>query len=56
MAHNHPSGDVTPSDADVAVTASLAGAAAAVGLDFLTHVVVGADSWSECTAASARSP
>ena len=56
VAHNHPSGDVTPSDADVAVTASLAGAAAAVGLDFLTHVVVGADSWSECTAAAARSP
>ena len=42
VAHNHPSGDVTPSDADLAVTASLAAAAAAVGLEFLTHVVVGA--------------
>jgi DNA repair protein RadC len=59
VAHNHPSGDPTPSDADRAVTASLAEAADAVGVEFLTHVVVGADSWSTCeapAAPSARSP
>ena len=56
VAHNHPSGDVTPSDADLAVTASLATAAAAVGLEFLTHVVVGADAWTACETAAARSP
>ena len=48
VAHNHPSGDVTPSAEDRQVTAALAAAAAAVGLDFLTHVVVTGDRWAAC--------
>ncbi len=48
IAHNHPAGDVTPSDEDRRVTAALAGAAEAVGLDFLTHVIVSADRWAAC--------
>jgi len=56
VAHNHPSGDVTPSEEDERVTAALATAADAVGLDFLTHVVVGADSWVACEPAAARPP
>lgn len=45
LAHNHPSGDPTPSTADVLVTNELRTAAGAVGLRLLDHVVVGAHSW-----------
>lgn len=48
VAHNHPSGDIVPSTADEAVTAALADAAAAVGLDFLGHLVVGGYGWASC--------
>lgn len=40
VAHNHPSGDPTPSEADIRATADLARAAEVVGLRFLDHVVV----------------
>lgn len=40
LAHNHPSGDVTPSQQDREVTLRVARAAATVGLRFLDHVVV----------------
>lgn len=43
LAHNHPSGDPTPSDADVRATRAIRTAASTVGLRFLTHVVVTAD-------------
>lgn len=45
VAHNHPSGDATPSHADLAGTRALAAAAKAVGLRFLGHVIVADDSW-----------
>ena len=48
VAHNHPSGDVRPSEADEQVTASLRMAADAVGLDFLGHLVIGGDRWASC--------
>ena len=48
VAHNHPSGDVRPSDADEEVTAALQVAAEAVGLDFLGHLVIGGDRWASC--------
>jgi DNA repair protein RadC len=47
VAHNHPSGDPEPSQADVASTANLADGAKAVGLRFLGHVVVADGCWSE---------
>ncbi len=56
VAHNHPSGDVTPSESDRLVTASLAEGATAVGLDFLTHVVVSAHSWAACEQPDRRPP
>jgi DNA repair protein RadC len=56
VAHNHPAGDVTPSDEDRRVTAALAGAADAVGLDFLTHVIVSADRWAACESPAGRPP
>lgn len=40
VAHNHPSGDPTPSHADRQATSELALAAATLGLRFLDHVVV----------------
>ncbi|MFT3780797.1 MAG: DNA repair protein RadC [Nibricoccus sp.] len=39
--HNHPSGDPTPSSADVNVTRQLREAAKTVGIDFLDHVIIG---------------
>ncbi len=45
LAHNHPSGDPTPSVQDRDATGALARAAEAVGLRFLDHVVIGATSW-----------
>lgn len=46
LAHNHPSGDPTPSDADQRATDDLAAAARAVGLRFLGHVVVAGERWA----------
>jgi DNA repair protein RadC len=48
VAHNHPSGETTPSVADEQVTWSLSAAAQATGLDFLGHLVVGPLLWSSC--------
>jgi len=46
LAHNHPSGNVQPSQSDVEVTQSVACAAKTVGLRFLGHVVIVEDEWS----------
>jgi len=43
LVHNHPSGDPTPSDADVDMTAQIDVACAAIGLTLLDHVVVALD-------------
>lgn len=45
LAHNHPSGDPTPSDTDRQATIDIAAAAKVVGLRFLDHVVVAGDRW-----------
>ena len=39
VAHNHPSGDVTPSDDDRTVTERLRNAAAVLGINFLDHII-----------------
>jgi len=46
VAHNHPSGDPTPSREDRAVTRQLARAAETLGLEFLDHVIVAAGGWA----------
>ncbi|MEM9518962.1 MAG: DNA repair protein RadC [Actinomycetota bacterium] len=47
LAHNHPSGDPSPSDADVRATEATADGAKTVGLRFLGHVIVaGREAWS----------
>ncbi len=42
LVHNHPSGCPVPSQEDVALTVCVARAGAAVGLDLVDHVVIGA--------------
>ncbi|MFQ5380300.1 MAG: DNA repair protein RadC [Dehalococcoidia bacterium] len=41
VAHNHPSGDPTPSSQDVALTGTLVDAGRMLDLDLLDHIVVG---------------
>lgn len=41
VVHNHPSGDPTPSGADVALTADLAKAGDLLDIDVLDHLIVG---------------
>ena len=43
VAHNHPSGDPTPSPQDLQVTKELREAADLLGLKLLDHVVIGGD-------------
>jgi DNA repair protein RadC len=45
LAHNHPSGDTHPSDADRRATTDVAAAAKVAGLRFLGHIVVGGENW-----------
>jgi DNA repair protein RadC len=46
LAHNHPSGDASPSADDRAVTRRLAQAGALLGIDLLDHLVVGDPDWT----------
>ena len=41
IVHNHPSGDPTPSAADIACTKQLMAAGKVVGIELIDHVVVG---------------
>lgn len=41
VAHNHPSGDPTPSPEDVSVTRSIVEAGSLLGIDVLDHIVIG---------------
>lgn len=47
VAHNHPSGDLTPSKADLAATKELKDLAERLGVVFLDHLVMGAGKDSE---------
>ena len=51
LAHNHPSGNTTPSHEDLAVTCRLADAAQVLGIKLFDHIIIGpADgfwSWAE---------
>ncbi len=56
VAHNHPSGDPTPSEADRRATAELSDAASIVGLRFLDHVIVVGDQWRSVATRSQQMP
>ncbi len=45
LAHNHPSGDPTPSQQDVATTATIAHAANSIGIQLVDHLVIGDNSF-----------
>lgn len=45
VAHNHPSGDPTPSPEDEAVTEMLVNAGKLLGIEVLDHVIVGDDAF-----------
>ena len=43
VAHNHPSGDPTPSEHDQALTRRLAAAGALLGIEVLDHLIIGTE-------------
>ena len=43
VAHNHPSGDTTPSPEDIAVTKRLNEAGELLGIEILDHVIIGGE-------------
>jgi DNA repair protein RadC len=45
LAHNHPSGEPTPSREDVALTADIARAASVMGITVHDHIIVGRGKW-----------
>jgi len=45
IAHNHPSGSLEPSGADVEVTRQLLGAGRILGIDLLDHLIIVAESY-----------
>jgi DNA repair protein RadC len=45
LAHNHPSGDPSPSTADQALTLRLTAAAELLGIRLLDHLIIGRSSW-----------
>lgn len=45
IAHNHPSGPVSPTEDDMNLTANVMVAANAAGLSFEDHIIVGPEGW-----------
>ena len=45
LAHNHPSGDPTPSAADIALNLELAKAATLLDIDLMDHLIIGDGRW-----------
>jgi len=50
LAHNHPSGEVTPSKEDVDITADLVRAGKILGISILDHVIITKDSFASVSA------
>lgn len=50
VAHNHPSGDPTPSEADVEATRAIAEAARSVRVRFLDHIAIAESAWAPISA------
>ena len=45
IAHNHPSNDLTPSQADMDITRNIIAACMTVQIQFLDHIILGRDSY-----------
>lgn len=50
LAHNHPSGDPSPSPQDIEVTRRVAGAGRILGLPLLDHLIITDDRWQSLAA------
>jgi DNA repair protein RadC len=46
LAHNHPSGDTTPSEEDLAITRRLHEAGRLLGIELVDHIVVAKDGYT----------
>ncbi|MDY0097356.1 MAG: DNA repair protein RadC [Candidatus Dojkabacteria bacterium] len=46
LAHNHPSGDSTPSEEDILLTKNIVNILDITGIQLLDHIVIGKDTWS----------
>jgi DNA repair protein RadC len=53
VAHNHPSGEATPSADDLSITRRLARGADLIGLEFVDHIIIGASGWTSLVEAGA---
>jgi len=45
IAHNHPSGEVTPSPEDVQITRQAVEVGAMLGIDIVDHLIIGQGRW-----------
>jgi hypothetical protein len=54
VAHNHPSGDTTPSAEDLRITAELAQAGRLLDIELLDHLVIGHGTWTSLRALGGR--
>jgi DNA repair protein RadC len=45
LAHNHPSGDPTPSPEDIELTRALVAAGRLLDIQFVDHLIIGRDGW-----------
>jgi DNA repair protein RadC len=53
VAHNHPSGDPSPSGEDLRITAELVEAGRLLDIELLDHVVIGRGRWTSLRAMGA---
>ncbi len=53
LAHNHPSGDPSPSGEDLRITTALAGAGRLLDIEMLDHVIIGRGRWTSLRALGA---
>ena len=44
IAHNHPSGDVSPSDEDISTTKKVRAAGKVLGIELIDHIIIGNNS------------
>ena len=56
VAHNHPSGDPSPSSEDLRITGELAAAGRLLDIELLDHLVIGRDRWISLRALGALAP
>lgn len=48
VAHNHPSGSLEPTPADIAATGQLAEAGRVLGIELLDHLIIAGDTYKSC--------